>query len=76
MNVAASPGDTTTFVCFRGLEFTGGSSMIRLYRCANVWIDSCTLHDGGGVGITANSSNTEYLFITGNLHFRILKIYR
>jgi hypothetical protein len=66
MNVAASAGDTTTFVCFRSLEFTGGSSMIRLYRIANVWIDSCTLHDGGGVGITANSANCEYVFITRN----------
>ncbi|MBD3343971.1 MAG: hypothetical protein GF401_02790 [Chitinivibrionales bacterium] len=66
MNVAAQSGDTTTFVCFRGLEFTGGSSMLRLYRCANVWVDSCELHDGGNVGITANSANTEYLYLTRN----------
>jgi len=66
MNVAAAAGDTTTFVCFRGLEFTGGGALIRLYRCANVWVDSCTIHNGNGVGITANSTNCEYLFITRN----------
>lgn len=66
MNVAASASDSTTFVCMRGLVFTGGSEMLRLYHCANVWIDSCTLHDGGGAALTTNTANTEYIYLTRN----------
>jgi hypothetical protein len=66
MNVAAADGDRSEYLCFHGLEFTGGSSLLRLYRCSQVWVDDCTLHDGGGVGITANSADTEYLYLTRN----------
>ena len=50
----------------RDLEITGGSDLLRLYDCAHVWIDRCFLHDGGGVGIAANTTNTDHLWITRN----------
>ncbi|HEX6810664.1 MAG TPA: right-handed parallel beta-helix repeat-containing protein [Planctomycetota bacterium] len=48
----------------RDLELTGGSDLIRLYDCSNVWIDQCYLHDGGGVGIAANSNDIDHVWIT------------
>lgn len=67
-------GETSAarFVGFRNLEITHqqpapvGSTNIKLYDCANVWIDGCYIHDGGGVGIAANSRNTSFLYITRN----------
>jgi len=64
MNVGS--GSPTAYVCFRGLEITGGDDLIKLYQCSNVWIDQCHIHDGSGVGIAANSANTSYLYITRN----------
>lgn len=64
MNVGS--GSHTGYVCFRGLEFTGGDDLIKLYDCSNVWIDQCLIHDGDGVGIAANSADTSYLYITRN----------
>jgi len=58
----------TEYVCFRGLEFTGGSTLIRFYDCHNLWLDRCHLHDAGHEGITANTRDTSHLFITRN-HF-------
>ena len=59
-------GGPTRYLCLRGLTITGGSDLLRLYDCANVWIDGCTLHDGAGVGIAANSHDTDHLHITRN----------
>jgi len=50
----------------RDLEITGGSDLLRLYDCAHVWIDRCWLHDGNGVGIAAQTVNTDHLWITRN----------
>lgn len=58
----------TEFVCFRHLEFTGGSTLIRFYNCHHLWLDQCHLHDGGGEGITTNTRDTSHFFITRN-HF-------
>ncbi len=54
------------YVCFRGLEFTGGSHGVRLYDCTQVWIDQCRIHDTGDVGLSANARDTSYLFLTRN----------
>ena len=54
------------YLCLKGIEFTGGSSLLRLYDCEQVWIDRCYLHHGGNVGITANTADTNYLYITRN----------
>jgi hypothetical protein len=56
----------TRYVCFRGLEFAGGSHGIRLYDCAQLWIDRCRVRDTGDVGISANARNTSRLHITRN----------
>jgi hypothetical protein len=56
----------TRYVCFRGLQFTGGSTGIKLYSCSNVWIDRCRVHHTGGVAIAANSANTANLYFTRN----------
>lgn len=50
----------------RDLELTGGADLLRLYDCAHVWIDRCHLHDGLGVGIAANTLDTDHLWITRN----------
>lgn len=56
------------YLCFRHLELTGGSTLIRFYDCHHLWLDQCHLHHAGAEGITANSRDTSHLFITGN-HF-------
>jgi hypothetical protein len=58
----------TEYVCFRRLEFTGGSTLIRFYDCHHLWLDQCHLHDAGGEGITTNTRDTSHFFITRN-HF-------
>lgn len=50
----------------RGLELTGGSDLLRLYDCAEFWLDDCYLHDGQGVGIAASSVSTHHLWLTRN----------
>ena len=54
------------YLCLKNLEFTGGSSLLRLYDCEQVWIDRCRFYDGGNVAITANTANTSHLHITRN----------
>ncbi|MCA8915824.1 MAG: right-handed parallel beta-helix repeat-containing protein [Planctomycetes bacterium] len=54
------------YVCFRGLEFTGGAHGIRLNDCENVWIDRCHLHGTSEVAISANTKDTAFLYITRN----------
>jgi hypothetical protein len=54
------------FIVFQGLEITGGSQGLRIFRADHLWIDNCYIHDVGGVGIAANSGNTAHLTITRN----------
>ena len=54
------------YVCFRGLEFTGGAHGIRLNDCENVWIDRCHIHGTSEVAISANTKDTAFLYITRN----------
>lgn len=58
----------TQYLCFRNLELTGGSTLIRFNDCHDVWLDRCHLHHAGHEGITANTRHTSRLFITRN-HF-------
>lgn len=64
INVGA--GSPSHYVCIRGLEFVGGSHGIRLFDCANVWIDRCKIRDTGDVGLSANAWDTSNLHITRN----------
>ncbi len=59
-------GGPTRYLCLRGLEITGGDTLVKLYDCANLWIDRCHIHHGSGVGIAANSHDTDHLYITRN----------
>jgi hypothetical protein len=54
------------YVCLRGLEVTGGSALVRLYQCSNVWLDRCHLHHNAEAALTANTANTDHLYITRN----------
>jgi hypothetical protein len=65
INVGAG-GTPTRFLGMRGLEITGGSQLLRLYDCANVWIDQCHLHHGGDGGLTANTADTDRIYLTRN----------
>jgi hypothetical protein len=59
-------GGPVTFLCLRGMEFTGGSHGMRLGQCEDVWIDQCHIHHNDGPNLTANSGNTRRLFLTRN----------
>lgn len=58
----------TEYVCFRHLELTGGSTLIRFYDCHRLWLDQCHLHHAGHEGITTNTRDTSHLYVTRN-HF-------
>ncbi len=55
-----------TFLCLRGIEFTGGSHGVRLGHCSDVWLDQCHIHHTGQVCLSANSAETQRLFLTRN----------
>lgn len=59
-------GGPARYLALEGLEIRGGDTAVKMYDCANVWIDRCHIHDCGGAGIAANSAHTEYLYITRN----------
>lgn len=54
------------YLALHNLELTGGSVVIRFYDCASIWLDRCELHHGQHGGITANSHDTEQMYITRN----------
>ena len=54
------------FVILRELSFTGGSIGIRLHSCHHIWLDRCRIHDTPEAALTANTYNTNNLYITGN----------
>jgi hypothetical protein len=59
-------GGPVQFLCLRGIEFTGGSHGLRLGLCSDVWIDQCHIHHTGQVCLSANSADTQRLFLTRN----------
>ena len=52
------------YLVLADLEFTGGSDLLRIYDGSQTWVDGCFLHDGGGVGITAQTHLVTGLFVT------------
>ena len=56
------------YIGFRGLELTGGSTLLRFHDGADIWLDRCHLHRAGHEGITTNTRDTTRFFITRN-HF-------
>lgn len=59
-------GGPVSFLCLRGIEFTGGSHGVRLSQCSDVWLDQCHIHHTGQVCLSANSADTRRLFLTQN----------
>lgn len=66
MNVGTLSPGSAQFLCFRGLEFRGGSAGVRLYGCADVWLDHCSIHDTGEAALTANTADSARLYVTRN----------
>ncbi|PCJ57598.1 MAG: hypothetical protein COA79_15240 [Planctomycetota bacterium] len=62
--------DNAAYLYLGGFEIKGGSTLIKLGQCNNVWIDKNKIHDGDNVGIAANSKNCEFIYITRNEIFR------
>jgi len=54
------------YVAFSGFEVTNGSTGIRLIDCQNVWIDRCHVHDVNNAGLSANTTDTAFLYLTRN----------
>lgn len=54
------------YIVLQGLEFTGGSHGIRLGKCSNVWIDRCHIHHTNEVCLSANSADSDHLYLTRN----------
>jgi hypothetical protein len=59
-------GGPVQFLCLRGIEFTGGSHGVRLGHCSDVWLDQCRIHHTGQVCLSANSADTQRLYLTRN----------
>ncbi len=59
-------GGPVSFLCLRGLEFTGGSHGLRLGQCRDVWVDQCHIHHTNEVCLSANSADTQRLYLTRN----------
>ncbi len=59
-------GGPVNFLCLRGLEFTGGSHGVQLGQCRDVWVDRCHIHHTSEVCLSANSADTQRLYLTGN----------
>ncbi len=58
--------EPVAFLCLRGIELTGGSHGLRLGKCRDIWIDQCHIHHNAGPCLSANSADTQRLFITRN----------
>lgn len=54
------------FLRVRGIEFRGGSHGIRIYDCSNFCLDNCEVHRTADVAVSANSRNTEQLYLIAN----------
>jgi hypothetical protein len=59
-------GAPARYLALIGLEFTGGDTALRLYDASHVWIDRCKIHHVAGVGVSANTHDTERIFLTRN----------
>ena len=64
VNIGAS--GQVSYLCIRGIEFTGGCIGVRFYNCNNVWLDECNIHDTGDAGLGATVADTGFMYITRN----------
>lgn len=66
MNIGTTTPATAQYLAFRGLEFKGGSMGIRIYGGSNIWLDRCEIHHTADAGLTANTVDTDHLYLTRN----------
>lgn len=59
-------GSPVRYLAIRNIEFTGGSHGIRFYDCQNIWFDRNKVHGTGDAGISTNTNNTSFMYITRN----------
>ncbi len=59
-------GSAVRYLALRNIEFTGGSHGVRFYDCQNVWFDRNKVHGTGDAGISTNTNNTSFMYITRN----------
>lgn len=64
MNVGS--GSPVRYLVISGIEWTGGDEGIRFYDCADVWFDRNHVHDLAAAALTANTNNTDHLYLTRN----------
>ncbi len=55
------------YLVLQGLEITGGSHGVRLGACSDLWIDHCHIHHTSEVCLSANSKDTQRIYITSNV---------
>jgi hypothetical protein len=58
--------DYARYLTIRGIEFSGGSAGIRFIDCAYIFFHDNEVHDTGDAAITANSGNTDHLYLVDN----------
>ncbi|MBZ0135767.1 MAG: right-handed parallel beta-helix repeat-containing protein [Planctomycetes bacterium] len=64
MNVGEN--SQTRYLCIRGLKINGTSHGVRFYNCTQVWFDGNEVFNVGGPGVTTNTFDTSYMYITRN----------
>lgn len=64
MNVGEN--SQTRYLCIRDLKFNGTSHGVRFYDCTQVWFDGNEVFNVGGPGVTTNTADTSYMYITRN----------
>jgi len=66
MNVGVPADGGAEYLVVQGFEFTGGAAGVRLLSCNNVWFDRNVVHDLKEAGVTANSYDCSFLYLTRN----------
>lgn len=59
-------GGKSRFFALQGFEIEAGANGVKLLDCRDIWIDSNTIHDCNGVGVSSNSHDNQRIHITRN----------
>lgn len=66
LNLGTLTPGSVRYLLLRGIEVTGGSAGIRIYGGSHVWIDRCHIHHTAEAALTANTVDTDHLYLTRN----------
>lgn len=58
--------DVGSYLTVRGIEFTGGSTGVKVYDVNHLYFVDNEVHNTAGNAIAANSTNTSYLYFVDN----------